>query len=167
MRVGEPSRRNRRGSRDARARRRTAGAGDDIPSFLRANVRWHNAVARASGNELLIGFMSALSEAIYAATDIEKPGGRGHPQPHCQGPHPHHGRDPQADMPRHPPHAAMSGWFLGGGGRHRHPRPRRPVRPGGAAGVPAAPAYGLIKTARARIQPRLVASRKSTAVGSA
>ncbi|WP_345679072.1 FadR/GntR family transcriptional regulator [Yinghuangia aomiensis] len=46
-------------------------ADGDIPRFLRANVRWHTAVARASGNELLIGFMSALSEAIYAATDIE------------------------------------------------------------------------------------------------
>ncbi|NUU23533.1 MAG: FadR family transcriptional regulator [Streptomycetaceae bacterium] len=45
-------------------------AGGDIPRFLRANVRWHNAVARAGGNELLIGFMSALSQAIYAATDV-------------------------------------------------------------------------------------------------
>jgi DNA-binding FadR family transcriptional regulator len=45
-------------------------AGDDIPRFLRANIRWHNAVARAGGNELLIGFMSALSQAIYAATDV-------------------------------------------------------------------------------------------------
>ncbi|HSA50934.1 MAG TPA: FCD domain-containing protein [Yinghuangia sp.] len=45
-------------------------AGDDIPRFLRANIRWHNAVARAGDNELLIGFMSALSQAIYAATDI-------------------------------------------------------------------------------------------------
>ncbi|UGQ13173.1 FadR family transcriptional regulator [Yinghuangia sp. ASG 101] len=46
-------------------------AGDDIPRFLRANLRWHNAVARAGGNELLIGFMSALSQAIYASTDIQ------------------------------------------------------------------------------------------------
>ncbi|MFF0085876.1 FadR/GntR family transcriptional regulator [Streptomyces canus] len=48
-----------------------AGADGDVPRFLRANVRWHTIVARASGNELLIGFMSALSRAIYAATDIE------------------------------------------------------------------------------------------------
>lgn len=46
-------------------------AGDDIPRFLRANVRWHVTVARASGNELLIGFMSALSESIHAATNLE------------------------------------------------------------------------------------------------
>lgn len=47
-------------------------AGADIPRFLRANIRWHNAVARAGDNELLIGFMSALSQAIYTATDIEQ-----------------------------------------------------------------------------------------------
>jgi GntR family transcriptional regulator, transcriptional repressor for pyruvate dehydrogenase complex len=47
-------------------------AGDDIRRFLRANVRWHNAVARAGGNELLIGFLSALSESIYAATNLER-----------------------------------------------------------------------------------------------
>lgn len=55
----------------AEAHTELVAAGDDIPRFLRANVQWHNAVARASGNELLIGFMSALSEAIYTATDIE------------------------------------------------------------------------------------------------
>ncbi|WNM31783.1 FCD domain-containing protein [Streptomyces sp. Li-HN-5-11] len=47
-------------------------AGDDIRRFLRANVRWHNAVARAGGNELLIGFLSALSESIYVATNLER-----------------------------------------------------------------------------------------------
>jgi DNA-binding FadR family transcriptional regulator len=47
-------------------------AGDDIPRFLRANIRWHSAVARAGDNELLIGFMSALSQSIYAATDLEQ-----------------------------------------------------------------------------------------------
>lgn len=46
-------------------------AGADIPRFLRANIRWHNAVALAGANELLIGFMSALSQSIYAATDLE------------------------------------------------------------------------------------------------
>jgi GntR family transcriptional repressor for pyruvate dehydrogenase complex len=46
-------------------------AGADIPRFLRANIRWHNAVAQAGANELLIGFMSALSQSIYAATDLE------------------------------------------------------------------------------------------------
>ncbi|WP_306320013.1 MULTISPECIES: FadR/GntR family transcriptional regulator [unclassified Streptomyces] len=48
-----------------------AGAAGDVPRFLRGNIRWHTVVARASGNELLIGFMSALSGSIHAATDIE------------------------------------------------------------------------------------------------
>ncbi|MFF5302929.1 FadR/GntR family transcriptional regulator [Streptomyces sp. NPDC013161] len=47
-------------------------AGEDIQRFLRANIRWHNAVARAGENELLIGFMSALSQSIHAATNIEQ-----------------------------------------------------------------------------------------------
>ncbi|MFC1437787.1 FCD domain-containing protein [Streptacidiphilus sp. N1-10] len=47
-------------------------AGADLPRFLRANIRWHNAVAKAGDNELLIGFMSALSQAIYSATDLEQ-----------------------------------------------------------------------------------------------
>lgn len=46
--------------------------GDDVPRFLRANVRWHTAVAKAGDNELLIGFMTALSQSIYAATDIDQ-----------------------------------------------------------------------------------------------
>ncbi|MET8209901.1 FCD domain-containing protein [Streptomyces sp. NPDC005373] len=49
-----------------------AGAEDDVPRFLRANVRWHSVVARASGNELLIGFMNALARSIYTATDIDR-----------------------------------------------------------------------------------------------
>jgi DNA-binding FadR family transcriptional regulator len=40
-----------------------------LEDFLRANVDWHVAVAAASHNELLTGFMSALSRAIYASTD--------------------------------------------------------------------------------------------------
>jgi GntR family transcriptional repressor for pyruvate dehydrogenase complex len=40
-----------------------------LASFLQANVDWHVAVAVASHNELLTGFMSALSRAIYASTD--------------------------------------------------------------------------------------------------
>ncbi|WP_345624614.1 FadR/GntR family transcriptional regulator [Streptomyces ziwulingensis] len=46
------------------------GAGTDVPRFLRANIRWHNAVARAGDNELLIGFMGALSQSIHASTDL-------------------------------------------------------------------------------------------------
>ncbi|WNM31864.1 FCD domain-containing protein [Streptomyces sp. Li-HN-5-11] len=48
------------------------GAGHDVPRFLRANIRWHNAVAKAGANELLIGFLSALSESIHASTDLEQ-----------------------------------------------------------------------------------------------
>jgi GntR family transcriptional repressor for pyruvate dehydrogenase complex len=43
----------------------------DIPRFLRANVDWHLAVAEASRNELLIAFMTAIAQAVHAATDIE------------------------------------------------------------------------------------------------
>ena len=40
-----------------------------IDDFLQANVDWHVAVAMAGHNELLTGFMLALSRAIYASTD--------------------------------------------------------------------------------------------------
>jgi DNA-binding FadR family transcriptional regulator len=40
-----------------------------LEDFLQANVDWHIAVATASHNELLTGFMVALSRAIYASTD--------------------------------------------------------------------------------------------------
>lgn len=40
----------------------------DLPRFLQANLDWHVAVAVASHNELLIGLMTALSQAIYAGT---------------------------------------------------------------------------------------------------
>lgn len=47
------------------------GAGEDVQRFLRANVRRHTTVARAGGNELLIGFMSALARSVHAATDLD------------------------------------------------------------------------------------------------
>lgn len=53
------------------ANREIADAGESMPLFLRANVRWHVAVARASHNELLAGFIQAISQAIYLATDID------------------------------------------------------------------------------------------------
>jgi GntR family transcriptional regulator, transcriptional repressor for pyruvate dehydrogenase complex len=40
-----------------------------LEGFLQANVDWHVAVATASHNELLSGFMVALSKAIYESTD--------------------------------------------------------------------------------------------------
>ncbi|MET8976606.1 FadR/GntR family transcriptional regulator [Streptomyces sp. NPDC004539] len=53
------------------AYRELTSAGSDVARFLRADVHWHDAVARAGRNELLIGFVSALSEAIHAATGLE------------------------------------------------------------------------------------------------
>jgi GntR family transcriptional repressor for pyruvate dehydrogenase complex len=41
----------------------------DLPAFLQANLDWHVGVAMASHNDLLIGFMTALSQAIYAGTE--------------------------------------------------------------------------------------------------
>jgi len=40
-----------------------------LEQFLQANVEWHVAVAVASHNELLNGFMLALSRAIYTSTN--------------------------------------------------------------------------------------------------
>lgn len=40
----------------------------DVVRFLRTNVQWHMAIAAASGNELLSGFMQALFELIYDST---------------------------------------------------------------------------------------------------
>jgi len=40
-----------------------------LAEFLQANVDWHVAVAAAGQNELLTGFMLALSQSIYASTD--------------------------------------------------------------------------------------------------
>jgi DNA-binding FadR family transcriptional regulator len=39
-----------------------------LPAFLQANLDWHVGVAIAGHNELLIGFMTALSNAIYTGT---------------------------------------------------------------------------------------------------
>src|SRR6201993_1105827 len=52
-----------------RANETLADPGADLPAFLQANLDWHVGVARAGHNELLIGFMTALSGAIYAGTD--------------------------------------------------------------------------------------------------
>src|ERR1700686_998847 len=43
----------------------------DLDQFLQANLDWHVGVAVASHNELLTGFMMALSQAIYAGTENE------------------------------------------------------------------------------------------------
>lgn len=43
----------------------------DIDAYLAANLDWHMAVVRASHNDLLIGFMNVLSNAIHKATGME------------------------------------------------------------------------------------------------
>ncbi len=54
-------------------RANAAIAADGSPSdFQRADVAWHLAVAAASHDELLIGFMIALAGAIDADTEIER-----------------------------------------------------------------------------------------------
>lgn len=44
---------------------------DDVPKFLQANLDWHLGVVRASRNELLIAFITAIAQSVYAATDIQ------------------------------------------------------------------------------------------------
>lgn len=52
-----------------RANEAIADPNADLARFLQANLDWHVGVAVASHNELLIGFMTALSQAIYAGTE--------------------------------------------------------------------------------------------------
>ncbi|MCW2654172.1 MAG: GntR family transcriptional regulator, transcriptional repressor for pyruvate dehydrogenase complex [Mycobacterium sp.] len=52
-----------------RANEAIADPDADLAQFLQANLDWHVGVAVASNNELLIGFMIALSQAIYAGTE--------------------------------------------------------------------------------------------------
>ncbi len=48
-----------------------ASKAGDIPGYVRANLEWHVQVVRASHNELLIAFISAVSQSVYADTDVE------------------------------------------------------------------------------------------------
>jgi len=43
----------------------------DRSAYLAANVEWHLAVALASHNEPLIGFMTAISDVIHSATELD------------------------------------------------------------------------------------------------
>jgi DNA-binding FadR family transcriptional regulator len=43
----------------------------DVPAYLIANVTWHLAVVHASHNELLIAFMTAIAQAVHAATEAD------------------------------------------------------------------------------------------------
>ena len=53
------------------ARLELTSANDDIPGFLRANLDWHVQVVRASRNELLMAFITAMSQSVYETTDLE------------------------------------------------------------------------------------------------
>ena len=48
-----------------------ASEAGDVPAYVRANLDWHVQVVRASHNELLIAFMSAVSQSVYLATDLD------------------------------------------------------------------------------------------------
>ena len=51
-----------------RANEAIADIDADLEQFLQTNLDWHVGVVVASHNELLIGLMTALSQAIYAGT---------------------------------------------------------------------------------------------------
>ena len=48
-----------------------ASRNNDIDAYIKANLDWHVQVVRASHNELLIAFISAVSKAVYLETDVE------------------------------------------------------------------------------------------------
>jgi GntR family transcriptional repressor for pyruvate dehydrogenase complex len=56
---------------NAHLRLQRASEAGDIPGYMRANLDWHVQVVRASHNELLIAFIVAVSQSVYAATDLE------------------------------------------------------------------------------------------------
>jgi len=53
------------------ATERVEAAFADTPKFLRENVDWHMAIAAASHNELLRGFMHSLANMIYKVSAID------------------------------------------------------------------------------------------------
>src|ERR1700738_5163963 len=52
-----------------RANKDIANPDADLAAFLQANLDWHVGVGAARHNEVLIGFMTALSHAIYTGTE--------------------------------------------------------------------------------------------------
>jgi len=48
------------------------GAVANLQEFSLANVRWHNAVAKASGNELLAGLLYSISYGVHVSTSTEE-----------------------------------------------------------------------------------------------
>lgn len=45
---------------------------EDFHEFASINVKWHNAVAKASGNELLAAVLYSLSHGVHVATSTEE-----------------------------------------------------------------------------------------------
>jgi GntR family transcriptional regulator, transcriptional repressor for pyruvate dehydrogenase complex len=50
---------------------RLGQAYEDIPEFVRINLDWHSTVVKASHNEVLVAFFSAVTRAIHAATEYQ------------------------------------------------------------------------------------------------
>jgi GntR family transcriptional repressor for pyruvate dehydrogenase complex len=48
-----------------------ASRDNDLQAYVKANLDWHVQVVRASHNELLIAFISAVAQPVYEATDVE------------------------------------------------------------------------------------------------
>lgn len=42
----------------------------DVDAYVRANLDWHVQIVRASHNELMIAFITAVSHSVYLATDL-------------------------------------------------------------------------------------------------
>ena len=48
-----------------------ASNGGDLDRYIKANLDWHVQVVRASHNELLIAFISAVSRSVYVEADVK------------------------------------------------------------------------------------------------
>ena len=59
------------GIEKCQARLEQASEADDVEAYIRANLDWHVQVVRASHNELLIAFITAVSHSVYVATDLD------------------------------------------------------------------------------------------------
>ena len=53
------------------AKLQRASEAGDVAGYVRSNLDWHVQVVRASHNELLMAFMSAVAQSVYVATDVE------------------------------------------------------------------------------------------------
>ncbi|WP_275489079.1 FadR/GntR family transcriptional regulator [Sphingobium arseniciresistens] len=45
---------------------------NDLDAFVDANLRWHVALAEASGNALFVAFLNSMQRAMHSATDLEE-----------------------------------------------------------------------------------------------